>query len=85
MGSISMRENAVRNTDLYLYLSKKLLENFGFRNPKFELITKNFTASELDEMGSGLAYMQEYYKSKGLQRTTDKEVSDYINKCKGIS
>lgn len=85
MGSISMRENAVRNTDLYLYLSKQLLENFGFRNPKFELITKNFTASELDDMGTGLNYIQEYYKSKGLQRTTDKEVSDYINKCKGIS
>jgi hypothetical protein len=85
MGSISLRENANRNTDLYLYLSRQLLEKFGYRNPKFELITKNFDVNELEGMTSGLQFMQEYYKSKGLQQKTDKEVSDYINKCKGIS
>jgi hypothetical protein len=85
MGSISLRENAERNTDLYLYLSRQLLENFGYRNPKFELITKNFNTEELGGMGTGLEFIQEYYKSKDIQRKTDKEVSDYINKCKGIS
>jgi hypothetical protein len=84
MGSISLRENAERNTDLYLYLSKQLLEKFGYRNPKFELITKNFNVEELEGKGTGLDFIQEYYKSKGLQRKTDKEVNDYINKCKGI-
>jgi hypothetical protein len=84
MGSISLRENAERNTDLYLYLSKQLLKKFGYRNPKFELITKNFNVEELEGKGTGLDFIQEYYKSKGLQRKTDKEVNDYINKCKGI-
>jgi hypothetical protein len=49
------------------------------------LITKNFNTEELGGMGTGLEFIQEYYKSKGIQRKTDKEVSDYINKCKGIS
>ena len=84
MGSISLRENAERNTDLYLYLSKQLLKKFGYRNPKFELITKNFNVEELEGKGTGLDFIQEYYKSKGLQRKTDKEVNDYINKCKRI-
>jgi hypothetical protein len=93
LGNLEMRKEGAKNIDLYLYLSKKLLENFGYRNPKMEMITKNFTPELLEGAQTGLEFIQQFYINKSeslglsepLQTLTDKEVNDYINKCKGIS
>ena len=94
LGNTVIRKESAKNTDLFLYLSKKLLENFGYRNPKMELITKNFSVELLEGSKTGLEYIQNFYiqtserlglQDQPLQSLTDKEVNDYINKCKGIS
>lgn len=94
LGNTVIRKESAKNTDLFLYLSKKLLENFGYRNPKMELITKNFSVELLEGSETGLEYIQNFYiqtserlglEDQPLQSLTDKDVNDYINKCKGIS
>jgi hypothetical protein len=73
--------NAVKSPQIFVYLSKQLLENFGYRNPNFEQV-----GLILEDPGqSGLDYIQEFYKTKeGAQDITDREVREYIKNCKNI-
>jgi predicted NAD-dependent protein-ADP-ribosyltransferase YbiA (DUF1768 family) len=70
---------------IFVYLSKQLLENFGYRNPVFD------TMSLADEsLGlTGLDYIQDFYKKmvdaesgELAQTTTDSEVREHIKTCK---
>lgn len=69
----------------FVYLSKQLLENFGYRNPSFEKVSLI-----LEPTGqTGLDYIQEFYKGKAdaesgelAQTVSDKEVIEQIKFCK---
>jgi hypothetical protein len=72
---------------IFVYLSKKLLENFGYRNPVFDNMT--FVADSLEQ--TGLDYMQEFYKKlndvesgEPAQTITDSEIREHIKYCKKI-
>jgi hypothetical protein len=71
---------------LFVYLSKRLLQDFGYRNVTLSILS-NETAgvSELLGTESGAEFVQEYYKNIGLQTVTDKDIKEFIKKCKGLS
>jgi len=66
-------------------LSKKLLENFGYRNPAFDNISLVLGPLEV----TGTDYTQEFYKKMAdtesgekAQTVTDTEVREHIKTCK---
>jgi hypothetical protein len=71
---------------LFVYLSKRLLQDFGYRNPTLSILTTE-TAGVTEILGveSGADFVQEYYKGTGLQTVTDKDIQEFIKKCKGLS
>jgi hypothetical protein len=69
----------------FVYLSKRLFDEFGYMNPKFDAVT---TSAEIDKgiTGglTGFEYYQEEYKAQGAQNITDKEIIEFIKMCKGL-
>ena len=70
---------------IFVYLSKKLLENFGYRNPAFDNISLVLGPLEV----TGTDYTQEFYKKMAdaesgekAQTVTDNEVREHIKTCK---
>ena len=62
------------------------MQDFGYRNVTLSILS-NETAgvSELLGTESGAEFVQEYYKNIGLQTVTDKDIKEFIKKCKGLS
>jgi predicted NAD-dependent protein-ADP-ribosyltransferase YbiA (DUF1768 family) len=72
---------------IFVYLSKKLLENFGYRNPVFDKISLVLGPGEV----TGMDYMQAFYKElndaesgEKAQTATSREVREHIKHCKKI-
>jgi hypothetical protein len=69
----------------FVYLSKRLFDEFGYRNPRFDAVT---TSADIDKgiTGglTGFEYYQEEYKNQGAQTMTDKEIVEFIKMCKGL-
>lgn len=72
---------------IFVYLSKKLLENFGYRNPVFDKVTLAMGPMEQ----TGMDYTQDFYKKMAdsetgqlAQTITDAEAIEHIKKCKNI-
>jgi hypothetical protein len=69
----------------FVYLSKRLFDEFGYKNPRFDAIT---TSADIDKgiTGglTGFEYYQEEYKNQGAQTMTDKEIVEFIKMCKGL-
>jgi predicted NAD-dependent protein-ADP-ribosyltransferase YbiA (DUF1768 family) len=70
---------------IFVYLSKKLLENFGYRNPAFDNISLVLGPLEV----TGTDYTQDFYKKMAdaesgekAQTVTDNEVREHIKTCK---
>ena len=70
---------------IFVYLSKQLLENFGYRNPVFDTMVLADQSLEL----TGLDYIQDFYKKmvdaesgEPAQTITDSEVREHIKTCK---
>ena len=71
--------------NLFVYLSKRLLQEFGFQNPTFDEITERtkFDTELTGGKATGIEYIQDYYKELGLQEVTDSEILEQIKNCKG--
>lgn len=70
---------------IFVYLSKKLLENFGYRNPVFDNMSLVLGPLEV----TGTDYTQDFYKKmvdvesgEPAQTVTDSEVREHIKTCK---
>jgi predicted NAD-dependent protein-ADP-ribosyltransferase YbiA (DUF1768 family) len=70
---------------IFVYLSKQLLENFGYRNPVFDTMVLADESLGL----TGLDYIQDFYKKMAdaetgepAQTITDSEVREHIKTCK---
>ena len=83
-GALEKSDRLDTNPDLYLYLSKRLLKEFGYRNPMMLKANINFTTSALEGASNPLEMIQKHYKENDLQRITDVEVIDFLKTCKGI-
>jgi len=71
--------------NLFVYLSKRLLQEFGFQNPTFDKITgaSGFNTELTEGKATTIEYIQDYYKELGLQEVTDSDVLEQIKNCKG--
>jgi alkylated DNA repair dioxygenase AlkB len=71
--------------NLFVYLSKRLLQEFGFQNPTFDEITggSRFNTDLTEGKATTMEYIQDYYKELGLQEVTDSEILEQIKNCKG--
>lgn len=71
--------------NLFVYLSKRLLQEFGFQNPTFDEITERtkFDTELTEGKATAIEYIQDYYKDLGLQEVTDSEILEQIKNCKG--
>ncbi len=79
------RGNTVPAPSLFVYLSKRLLEEFGYTNPTFSLIeTKTLYDEGILGGKTGLEFVQGFYKEQGIQTTTDADVFEQIKYCKGL-
>jgi len=79
------RGNTVPAPSLFVYLSKRLLEEFGYTNPTFSLIeTKTLYDEGILGGKTGLEFVQGFYKEQGIQTTTDADVLEQIKYCKGL-
>jgi hypothetical protein len=73
-----------RNSNLYVYLSKRLLKDFGYVNPMFDLVSKGFSTELLEGAETGLDYIQNRLMEAGVkQKVSDSTVLEYIKNCKG--
>jgi hypothetical protein len=70
---------------IFVYLSKKLLENFGYKNPVFDNMSLVLGPLEV----TGMDYIQDFYKEltdvetgEPAQTVTDSEVMEHIKTCK---
>jgi len=80
------RGKTVPAPNLFVYLSKRLLQEFGFQNPVFNRITMDSGFSKkdiIDGKATAAEYIQDYYKEKGLQNITDSEILEQQKQCKG--
>jgi hypothetical protein len=81
----NVRTNNRPAPSLFVYLSKRLLDDFGYVNPVLSDITvATVDTQEILGVESGLEYVQGYLVSTGEQTVTDKEVMEFIKKCKGL-
>ena len=71
---------------LFVYLSKRLLQDFGYQNPTLSLLTSQ-TPGVTTTLGTetGSEFVQGYYKGIGAQTVTDTDIKEFIKKCKGLS
>lgn len=71
---------------LFVYLSKRLLQDFGYNNPTLSNLTTK-TAGVTETLGreTGVAFVQDYYKTVKAQTVTDADIKEFIKKCKGLS
>jgi hypothetical protein len=71
---------------LFVYLSKRLLQDFGYNNPTLSNLTTK-TAGVTETLGreTGIAFVQDYYKTVKAQTVTDADIKEFIKKCKGLS
>lgn len=71
---------------LFVYLSKRLLQDFGYNNPLLNnLTTKTAGVTEMLGKETGLEFVQDYYKQVKAQSITDTDIKEFIKKCKGLS
>ena len=71
---------------LFVYLSKRLLQDFGYNNPLLNnLTTKTAGVTEMLGKETGIAFVQDYYKTVKAQSVTDTDIKEFIKKCKGLS
>ena len=68
------------------YLSKRHLQDFGYNNPLLNnLTTKTAGVTEMLGKETGIAFVQDYYKTVKAQSVTDTDIKEFIKKCKGLS
>ena len=63
--------------NLFIYLSKRLLQDFGYQNPIFDVLRVEKSKFDPALIGGNKTtsdYLQEYYKEKGLQQITDSDI-----------
>ena len=83
-GTMRKKDNVPAPT-AFVYLSKRLFDEFGYRNPRFDAITTELELKEDVTAGlTGVEYYQEAYKSQDIQSITDKEIVEFIKMCKGL-
>ena len=81
-GALELSDRLDRNPDLYLYLSKRLLRDFGYRNPLMLSANTSFNTVSMDDSATPMEMVQKYYKEQGLQRMTDTEAIEFLKTCK---
>jgi hypothetical protein len=71
---------------LFVYLSKRLLQDFGYNNPTLNTLEAD-VAGVTETLGreTGIAFVQDYYKTVKAQTVTDADIKEFIKKCKGLS
>jgi len=82
----NVRTNNRPAPSLFVYLSKRLLQDFAYQNPTLSLLTSQ-TPGVTTTLGteSGSEFVQGYYKGIGAQTVTDTDVKEFFKKCKGLS
>ena len=82
----NVRTNNRAAPSLFVYLSKRLLQDFGYVNPELSDLAIN-TPGVKPILGTetGGEFVQGYYKSIGAQTVTDTDIKEFIKKCKGLS
>jgi hypothetical protein len=83
-GKYAPNNQLKKSVNLYVHLSKRLLKEFGYINPMFDLISKGFSTELLEGATTGLDYIQQTLMESGVkQRVSDNTVLEYIKNCKG--
>ncbi len=79
------KKDSVPAPTAFVYLSKRLFDEFGYRNPRFDAVTTQTELKEDVTAGlGGVEYYQENYKNQGIQSITDNEIVEFIKMCKGL-